>query len=89
MLSFFDYCCFFLLAGKNNSNQKKTTLYENDGAGNFTLVSNTPFENVSNAAIAIDDSDNDGDIDVLINGENEAFETICQLYLNDGTRTVI
>ena len=89
MLSFFDYCCFFLLAGKNNNNQKKTTLYENDGAGNFTLVSNTPFENVSNAAIAIDDSDNDGDIDVLINGENEAFETICQLYLNDGTRTVI
>ena len=74
-----------ILAGKNNNNQKKTTLYENDGAGNFTLVSNTPFENVSNAAIAIDDSDNDGDIDVLINGENEAFETICQLYLNDGT----
>ena len=74
-----------ILAGANNNNEKKTTLYINDGAGNFTLVSNTPFENVSHAAIAIDDSDNDGDIDVLINGENEAFETICQLYLNDGT----
>jgi hypothetical protein len=74
-----------ILAGGNNNDEKKTTLYINDGAGNFSLVSNTPFENVSLAAIAIGDSDNDGDIDVLINGENDAFETICQLYLNDGT----
>ena len=57
-----------ILAGKNNSNQKKTTLYENDGSGNFSLVSNTPFENVDFAAIAIDDSDNDSYLDVLING---------------------
>ncbi|MDC1197211.1 T9SS type A sorting domain-containing protein [Algibacter sp.] len=74
-----------ILAGKNNSNQKKTTLYENDGAGNFSLVSNTPFENVDFAAIAIDDSDNDSDLDVLINGENDSGVPICQLYLNDGT----
>jgi len=73
-----------ILAGKNNSNQKKTMLYENDGSGNFSLVSNTPFENVDFAAIAIDDSDNDGDLDVLINGENDSA-VICQLYLNDGT----
>ena len=74
-----------ILAGKNNSNQKKTTLYENDGSGNFSLVSNTPFENVDFAAIAIDDSDNDSDLDVLINGENDSGVPICQLYLNDGT----
>jgi hypothetical protein len=74
-----------ILAGKNNSNQKKTTLYENDGSGNFSMVSNTTFENVDFAAIAIGDSDNDGDLDVLINGENDAFVPICQLYLNDGT----
>ena len=74
-----------ILAGKNNSNQKKTTLYENNGSGNFSLVSNTPFENVDFAAIAIDDSDNDSDLDVLINGENDSGVPICQLYLNDGT----
>ena len=74
-----------ILAGKNNSNQKKTTLYENDGSGNFSLVSNTLFENVDLAAIAIDDSDNDGDLDVLINGENDSSVPVCQLYLNDGT----
>jgi hypothetical protein len=74
-----------ILAGKNNSNQKKTTLYENDGSGNFSLVSNTLFENVDLAAIAIDDSDNDGDLDVLINGENDSGVPVCQLYLNDGT----
>ena len=74
-----------ILAGKNNSNQKKTTLYENDGSGNFSLVSNTPFENVDFAAIVIDDSDNDSDLDVLINGENDSGLPVCQLYLNDGT----
>jgi len=74
-----------ILAGKNNSNQKKTTLYENDGSGNFSLVSNILFENVDLAAIAIEDSDNDGDLDVLINGENDSGVPVCQLYLNDGT----
>ena len=74
-----------ILAGKNNSNQKKTMLYENDGSGNFSLVSNTPFENVDFAAIVIDDSDNDSDLDVLINGENDSGLPVCQLYLNDGT----
>ena len=73
-----------ILTGKNNNNEKKTTLYENDGAGNFSLVSNTPFENVSNGGIAVADTDNDGDIDVLINGEN-TIGGFCQLYLNDGT----
>jgi len=74
-----------ILTGKNSSNQKKTTLYENDGSGNFSLVSNTPFENVDMADIDVNDSDNDGDLDVLINGENDSFATICQLYINNGT----
>ena len=73
-----------ILTGKNNNNEKKTTLYENDGAGNFSLVSNTSFENVFNGGVAAADTDNDGDIDVLINGEN-AIGGFCQLYLNDGT----
>ena len=73
-----------ILTGKNNNNEKKTTLYENDGAGNFGLVSNTPFENVFNGGVAAADTDNDGDIDVLINGEG-TIGGFCQLYLNDGT----
>ena len=73
-----------ILTGKNNNNEKKTTLYGNDGAGNFSLVNSTPFENVSNGGIAVADTDNDGDIDVLINGEN-TIGGFCQLYLNDGT----
>ena len=73
-----------ILTGKNNNNEKKTTLYENDGAGNFSLVNNTPFENVFNGGVAVADTDNDGDIDVLINGEG-TIGGFCQLYLNDGT----
>lgn len=74
-----------IVSGSNNNNEIKTNLYENDGFGNFSLVSNTPFENVSRSDIAIADSDNDGDLDILINGSNESFQNICNLYLNDGT----
>ena len=74
-----------ILTGKNSNYQKITTLYRNDGSGNFSLESNTPFENVDLADIDINDCDNDGDLDVLINGENDSFASICQIYLNDGT----
>ncbi|PLX11011.1 MAG: hypothetical protein C0598_09130 [Marinilabiliales bacterium] len=74
-----------IVSGLNNSDVPKTSLYENDGFGNYSLVNNTPFENVYHSDIAIADSDNDGDLDILINGSNESFQNICKLYLNDGT----
>jgi len=74
-----------IVTGVNNNDEKKTSLYENDGSGNFSLVSNTPFIGVENSNICAGDSDGDGDIDLLLNGMNDNFEYTCQLYLNDGT----
>jgi len=73
-----------IVAGLNNNDIRKTNLYENDGFGNYSLVSNTPFENVYFPGIAVADSDGDGDIDILINGASDSLGKICHLYINDG-----
>ena len=74
-----------IITGTDNNGEKKTSLYENDGLGNFSLVNNTPFDGVENSNICAGDSDGDGDMDILLNGMNESFEYVCQLYLNDGS----
>jgi len=62
-------------------------LYLNDGLGNFTLVSGTPFTGVRISSSVFFDVDNDGDEDVLISGSTIFGTTnspISELYLNDG-----
>ncbi len=74
-----------LITGLNNTNQRKALLYTNNGSGNFTLMSGTPFEGVSDSSIAFADVDGDGDQDVLITGENSSSQRIALLYTNNGS----
>jgi len=69
-----------LITGSDNGSIAK--LYTNDGNGNFTEVSGTPFEGVSQSSIAFADVDNDNDQDVLITGYSN--QSISKLYTNDG-----
>lgn len=73
-----------VLAGKADNDEASTTLYTNDGTGNFTLVANTPFAHIDKGDIAIADSDNDGDLDILISGDSNTGGLISNLYINDG-----
>ena len=58
-------------------------LYNNDGNGFFTEVTDTSIEAVFNGSIAFADIDDDNDQDVLITGySNSGF--ISKLYTNDG-----
>lgn len=74
-----------IVSGPTNNNDRKTSLYENDGSGNFSLVNNTPFAGVEHCDISAGDSDGDGDVDILINGSSDSGENICHLYINDGS----
>jgi hypothetical protein len=64
-----------------------TKLFQNDGAGNFSEVENSPFSSVFLGDLAFADVDGDNDLDVLISGKgawpNEIKST--KLYFNDGT----
>ncbi|MFK8054844.1 MAG: T9SS type A sorting domain-containing protein [Saprospiraceae bacterium] len=63
-----------------------TTMYLNDGTGNFTILATSPFENVYAADIVFADVDGDEDLDVFVSGSTVAFEAISssKLYINDG-----
>ncbi|MEY2924508.1 MAG: hypothetical protein RLZZ337_1056, partial [Bacteroidota bacterium] len=74
-----------LISGRTISGLVQIELYENDGAGKFSLVTNTPFDSVQYGAIAVADIDNDSDMDVLITGLNNNSTRISELYLNDGS----
>ena len=67
----------------NISNSPVTKLYTNNGLGNFTEVSDTPFEGVENSALVFADLDADQDIDLVILGRNSLNNLSTSSYLND------
>lgn len=77
-----------LLITGQSGNIGVAKLYINDGSGNYTEVTNTPFIGVMHSSIAFSDVDNDGDQDVLITGGNNDSGNdinIAKLYSNDGS----
>ena len=74
-----------MITGRNNSLTGTTKLYTNDGAGNFTEMTGTPFEGVKQGSVAFSDVNSDGHSDVMITGENVSEILIAKLYTNDGT----
>ena len=58
-----------------------TILYENDGNGVFSVVSNEPFENLGTGALAFTDMDGNGVEDVLLTGY-DGTNKLSRLYLN-------
>jgi len=73
-----------LITGDSSLWNSVSILYTNDGNGNFTEVSDTPFDGVINGSIAFADIDNDGDQDVLITGGINFVDYVAKLYTNDG-----
>ncbi|MEM7575363.1 MAG: T9SS type A sorting domain-containing protein [Bacteroidota bacterium] len=57
----------------------RSWLFENEGNGLFDQISNS-FEEVSNSAMATEDIDNDGDVDLILTGVNEDGEYVTKLY---------
>ncbi|MEL6837453.1 MAG: T9SS type A sorting domain-containing protein [Bacteroidota bacterium] len=75
-----------LITGADSSFELISKLYTNDGVGNFTEITDTPFDDVYLGSIAFSDVNGDGTEDILITGQKEPFagELISKLYTNDG-----
>ena len=73
-----------IVTGLNANDVGFTSLYLNDGNGNFTEVTSTPFEQVGLSSVAFIDVDNDGDMDVILAGKNSNNINTTNLYLNNG-----
>ena len=73
-----------IITGLNEEEIPVTKLYSNNGEGDFSEKSGTPFENVYFSSIAFSDVDGDQDQDVLISGLNSLNSIVSKLYINDG-----
>lgn len=60
-----------------------TGLYTNDGSGNFTKITGTPFDDLVDGSIAFADVDGDNDQDVLLTGVDLSVNYTAKLYLSD------
>ncbi len=69
-----------VISGSDASNVSSIKLYQNDGSGNFTLNTNSTFAPLRGEDIDVADTDNDGDFDFLVNGNNQNL-----LYTNNGS----
>jgi len=78
-----------LITGYTDNSDRISKLYTNDGSGNFTEVTDTPFVGVSDGSVAFSDIDNDGDQDILITGYSLDYEPISKLYLNNGNNNFV
>lgn len=72
------------MTGISDAGENFTGLFLNDGVGNFALYDtgfNDQFGESSSDAF---DADGDGDLDLVVNGTNQAGDVIIKLYFNDG-----
>ncbi len=76
-----------LFTGVDYFLNKVTELHLNDGSGNYSLSTTTPFKGGEDGDIEIFDADNDGDKDVLILGSYHYIAPKTEeanLYINNG-----
>lgn len=76
-----------ILAGKDSNSTNLTKMYLNNGSGVFTVSSLSSFVGISGGDLAVADSDNDGDRDVIVNGSSSLGSEgwITKLYNNNGS----
>jgi hypothetical protein len=72
-----------VITGQNDSSDPSTTLYENQGGGTFSPI-DAGLTDVESGSAAFGDTDGDGDVDLLVTGQDENFEETATLYENDG-----
>lgn len=65
----------------------KTTLYINNGSGNFIASTGTAFVDVYGGTVGFADVNNDNFIDLLITGSTSSPTRTANLYMNNGNGT--
>jgi hypothetical protein len=69
-----------ITSGRAANNVSSTSFYRNDGSGNFSVDAGSVLAALRGEDIDVADTDRDGDLDVLLNGNTRNL-----LYLNNGS----
>ncbi len=75
-----------LFTGQDSSFVRSSKVYRNNGNNTFTDL-NAGLTGVFLSAVAWGDSDNDGDLDILLTGRDSASAKIARIYRNNGNST--
>jgi hypothetical protein len=62
-------------------------IYKNNGDGTFTEQTSISLTGVSGSSVAWGDYDNDGDLDILLTGNNSSNVPVSKIYKNNGDGT--
>jgi len=76
-----------LLTGYNSTEGTYTKIYKNIGNGNFLEQTNISLAGVYISSIDWGDYDNDGDLDILLTGDDGSYNEISKIYKNNGDNT--
>jgi hypothetical protein len=74
-----------LIAGNDSSWNPSTSVYFNDGLGNFTANTNHNLPYFNECRSEMEDMNGDGFIDLFLSGDDSNSTSVSKLYLNDGT----
>ncbi len=72
-----------VLSGETNALKGITSIYENDNTGNFNFLYSINF-GVYRGGLALEDIDNDNDLDLILTGNINILEKISKIYKNNG-----
>jgi len=73
-----------IISGIQENDAASTILYLNDGSGSYSLDTNSVFEQLNADDVDVADTDNDGDLDILMSGTAVGLGVRTILYINDG-----
>lgn len=73
-----------VINGANTLQQPRTQVWKNNGNGTFSIIANT-IRATHTGMVSLGDSDNDGDLDLLVTGVDQAINRYTELWINDGT----
>jgi len=76
-----------IIMGMDASENYSTKLYKNEGNDIFTEVAGLPFTNLAVGDVAFGDYDNDGDLDLLMQGATSSGGSFTRLYENKGNES--
>ena len=75
-----------LLTGNDGSGNRHGEIYRNDGSDTFTDIG-VSLVKVYVSSVAWGDYDNDGDLDIVLTGQDAGLNRISKIYRNDGSDT--